>query len=288
MNEEVRLLSPVNAALGEGLCWDPDRGCLWMVDIVGQRLLRVAPESGRVEAWSSPEPIGWVIPRGGALLVGLASGVARAMLEAGSMVPEWITLLHTDRPEMRLNDAKMDRSGAIWAGSLNREDETRPDGALYRIGADGSATVVDDGYAVANGPAIRPDERLMLHTDSVLRTVYAFDLDVPAGRLSGKRVWRQFTPEDGHPDGMCFDADGFVWIAHWGAGMLCRYAPDGTRVRCVEVPATNVTNVCFFGQDLTRMSVTTARNPPSAPTAERSLDGALFEVLAPGAKGFQW
>lgn len=287
MSAEVRLLAPVDAALGEGLCWDTDRGCLWMVDIVGRRLLRVSPEGGRFEAWHSPEEIGWVIPRDGDLLIGLASGVARAVLHGTALEPAWITRLHVDRPEMRLNDAKSDSSGAIWAGSLNRRDESWPDGVLYRIARDGATTVVDTGYAVANGPAIRKDERLMLHTDSVRRTVYAFDLDVAAGRLSGKRVWRQFTQADGHPDGMCFDSEGCLWIAHWGAGMLCRYAPDGSVLRRVSIPATNVTNVCFFGPDLSRLAVTTARNPPSSQACSGSLDGALLEVLEPGACGLR-
>ena len=287
MTDDVRLLASVNAALGEGVCWDSARGCLWMVDIVGQRLLRISPQGSLLGEWASPETIGWVLPQGDELQVGLASGVAVARLEGRTLVPVWRTRLHDGRPDLRLNDAKADASGAIWAGSLNRQDEIRPDGVLYRIASDGSAAVMDTGYAVANGPAIRRDERLMLHTDSVRRTVYAFDLDVPAGRLSGKRVWRQFTEADGHPDGMCFDAEDCVWIAHWGAGMLCRYAPDGTRLRRVDLPVANVTNVCFFGDDLSRMAVTTARNPPSAAVVAGSLEGALFEVVAPGVCGFR-
>lgn len=258
-----------------------------MVDIVSQRLLRLDPAGQNIKSWDSPEPIGWILSRADALLVGLATGVARAELVEARLVPRWLSRLHDGRPDLRLNDAKADSSGAIWTGSLNRQDETRPDGVLYRIAPDGSAAVMDTGYAVANGPAIRRDERLMLHTDSVRRTVFAFDLDVPSGRLSGKRVWRQFTEADGHPDGMCFDAEDCAWIAHWGAGMLCRYAPDGTRLRRVELPVANVTNVCFFGDDLSRMAVTTARNPPSAQAVPGSLDGALFEVLLPGVRGFR-
>ena len=100
-------------------------------------------------------------------------------------------------------------------------------------------------------------------------------------------MWRQFTEADGHPDGMCFDAEDCVWIAHWGAGMLCRYAPDGTRLRRFDLPVANVTNVCFFGDDLSRIAVTTARNPPSAAAVAGSLEGALFEVVAPGVCGFR-
>lgn len=285
MSNGVRLLSPVNAALGEGLCWDVERSRLWMVDIVGKRLFSIDPADGCFQSWSAPEAIGWAIPRGPNLLVGLASGVAKATLQESALVPEWVARIYADRPEMRLNDAKADRSGAIWAGSMNRQDESRPDGSLYRIAPDGSYSVVDGGYSVANGPALSQDERLMLHTDSGQRIVYAFDLDVDAGCVSGKRVWRRFTEAEGHPDGMCFDAEGCVWIAHWGAGMVCRYAPDGSLVRRVAIPAVNVTDVCFFGTDLDRLAVTTASQPPTAPAVVASLEGAVFEVAAPGVRG---
>ena len=52
---------------------------------------------------------------------------------------------------------------------------------------DGSWSVVDAGYMVANGPAISPDERTLLHTDSARRTVFAFDLDVASGRVARSR-----------------------------------------------------------------------------------------------------
>ncbi|WP_162825232.1 SMP-30/gluconolactonase/LRE family protein, partial [Escherichia coli] len=53
----------------------------------------------------------------------------------------------------------------------------RPSGSLYRLDPDRTATRVDTGYTVANGPAISPDGRWLYHTDTVPGRVYRFALD---------------------------------------------------------------------------------------------------------------
>lgn len=84
------------------------------------------------------------------------------------------------------------------------------------IAADGSLTVMDIGYMVANGPAIRADGRLMLHTASGRRIIHAFHMYAPEGQLTDKRVRKVFTEAEGYPDGMTFDAEGCVRVAHFG------------------------------------------------------------------------
>lgn len=278
----------LDAELGEGLHWDSDRGLLWAVDIVGQRLMAWTPGARTHQEWRMPQRLGWVLPVRSSqhLVLGLQQGVA--LLDPIS-APEvtWICRFFGDRPTLRLNDAKADSSGAVWAGSLNHDDESRPDGGLYRVDLTmRTAELVDAGYQVANGPAIHPGEGWMLHTDSGRRTVYAFDLDVPAGRLHGKRVWKQLSEAEGFPDGMTFDAEGCVWMAHWGAGCISRFSPEGELLRRVHLPVSNVTNVCFGGPALDRLFVSSARAGLShEQRTAQPLAGALFEVDAQGVCG---
>jgi D-xylonolactonase len=125
-----------------------------------------------------------------------------------------------------------------------------------------------------------------LHTDSGRRTIYAFDLDVVAGQLSNRRVWKQFADDDGYPDGMCFDAEGAVWVAHWGGGCISRIAADGRLLRRVHLPTSHITNVCFGGPALDRLFVSSARAGLSDDQlATQPLAGSLFEVLDPGVTG---
>ena len=277
--------------LGEGLYWDARRNGLWVTDIHGCCLHFGMVDASSWQSWALPQRVGWVIPyaAGNAVLLGLQGGFARLrwpVSESASPAVDWVAQPFGANTALRLNDAKADSTGAVWAGSLNNDDESRADGCLFRLGVDGQVTVVDTGYTVANGPAIRGDGRLMLHTDSGQRTIYAFDLDAPAGRLSSKRVWKRFADDEGYPDGMCFDAEGCVWVAHWGAGCISRFAGDGRLLRRVQLPTSHITNVCFGGPGLQRLFVSSARAGLSAgQLAAQPLAGSLFEVLSPGATG---
>ncbi len=283
----VRLVGNLVCHLGEGLYWDARTQYLWGVDIQGMRLWRWDLVSHPILVWPLALRVGWVLPTAqvGKILLGLQGGFALAD-RADPTHFEWLHQPFLQNPALRLNDAKADATGAVWAGSLNNDDESKSDGCLYRLGPTGDLTVVDTGYTVANGPAINADSTLMLHTDSGRRTIYAFDLDAPAGKLSNKRVWKVFAADQGYPDGMCFDAQGCVWVAHWGAGCISRFAPDGALLRRVALPTSNVTNVCFAGAELDRIFVTTAQVGLSASQLlSQPQAGALFEVAALGATG---
>jgi hypothetical protein len=166
-------------------------------------------------------------------------------------------------------------------------DESQPVGrfARYEIGAS-APVIVDSGYMVSNGPAFSEDCTLMLHSDSLRRVTYRYAVDVRSGAASERVLWKSFAEDDGYPDGMTFDAEDCVWIAHWGAAKLCRYDSEGNRLLTVEIPTSNVSNVCFGGKDMSRMFVTTASQGLSdAQRASQSAAGALLEVSGVDVRG---
>lgn len=282
------LIADCGLELGEGLHWDASREVLWLVDILGRQVRRWSLCDSVLTSRDVPQRVGWVIPAAdGLLLLGLQGDFALTTLGIGSddVALDWIARPFAD-PALRLNDAKADSTGAVWAGSMNNDDESRSDGCLFRLSPEGLLEVVDAGYTVANGPAISPDESLMLHTDSGRRTIYAFDLNTPAGKITNRRIWKQFTEAEGYPDGMCFDAVGCIWVAHWGGGCVSRFALDGTLLRRVSLPTSHITNVCFGGVGLDRLFVSSARAGLTEDQLRlEPLAGALFEVLEPGALG---
>jgi len=286
MAESFQPVLPLGLVLGEGLHWDAGASALWFVDIRSKRVFRWDLSSSLPQQWDLAQRVGWVIPcaAGNDLLLGLQEGFARGRFQDDASL-QWVARPF-DNAAMRLNDAKADATGAIWAGSLNHEDESQPWGRLFRLGVDGKVTVHDEGYQVCNGPAISPDGRWMLHSDSARRTIYRFRLDTGAGSLADKTVWKIFDAAEGYPDGMNFDAEGCVWVAHWGGACVSRFAPDGRLLRRVPLPTSHVTNVCFAGASLDRLFVTTARQGLSdAQKAAEPLAGALFEVDAQGVRG---
>src|SRR5439155_15458375 len=99
--------------------------------------------------------------------------------------------------------------------------------------------------------------------------------------IGNRRVFAAIAPEEGIPDGMTVDAQGYVWSARWDGGCLVRYTPEGVLERRISFPAKKVSSVTFGGPDYTDMYVTTAGG--DSKPAEGSVDGALF-LLTLGIK----
>jgi D-xylonolactonase len=85
--------------------------------------------------------------------------------------------------------------------------------------------------------------------------------------VGNRRVFKRFTPDEGLPDGLTVDAEGFIWCALWFGGALVRLDPDGKVERKVETPAKQTSSLTFGGPDWTDVFVTSAGFPDSLPLA---------------------
>jgi sugar lactone lactonase YvrE len=155
----------------------------------------------------------------------------------------------------------------------------RDTGSLYRLDPDLRVSRMDSGYRVTNGPVFDRSQRHMYHNDSGRGVVYRFDVSAEGG-LSNKTTFLQFAPEWGVPDGMTLDSEDFLWIAHWGAGRVGRFGPDGRLDRSIHLPASQITSCIFAGEHLDRMFVTSA----AVDRGDEEFAGSLFEV-DPGVRG---
>lgn len=268
----------VRDTLGEGLFWSVREQALYWTDILAPALNRLSLNDGNIARWPMPERIGWVIERRDApgMIAGFQSGFAD--LDPTTMKVTPIVAPEPDLPDNRLNDAKADRAGNIWAGTMPLTAD-RPTGNFYRLGADRKLTTIDRGYSVANGPAFSPDERWLYHTDTPAGTIYRFPF--ADGQVGARTPFIRFEAGWGKPDGMCVDANGGLWVAHWGGSRITRFTPDGKFDRAIALPASQITNICFAGPKLDRMFVTSAAD--GKPKEEHA--GALFEVQS-GTTGF--
>ncbi|PAX08373.1 gluconolaconase [Sphingomonas lenta] len=265
--------------LGEGPLWHAADGALYWVDILDRRLNRLALADDSVDDWELPEMTGWVVARRDApgFLAGAESGVKALTLEPFAIEP--FADLPDHPPGNRMNDAKADARGRVWAGTMPITAD-RPTGAFYRVDTDGAVSVADRPYTIANGPAISPDGRWLFHTDTRRRETYRFRLHED-GTLDDKRLWLRFEEAWGTPDGMTFDAEGGLWIAHWGGSRVSRFDPDARIERDIRLPASQITSMAFAGERLDRMFVTSAGDGVDEPHG-----GALFEV-DPGVQGVE-
>lgn len=269
--------------LGEGPVWH--HGRLYFVDIHGRAVHAHEPATGLRQRWLLPRRIAWLMPdlAGEGFIAGLEDEVVRLQLEPTLRIQPWL------RPPLptgvRLNDAKRDRWGRIWAGSMHETEPALAQGALACLEPDGRWRVAQADYGIANGPTFSPDGRTLYHADSARAEVHAYRLDAQ-GRLGPPQLWRRFEQDtEGVPDGMCTDSEGALWIAQWGGYGLGRYAPDGRLLARIRLPVSQVSSCCFGGPDRRQLYITTARvGLSAAELAREPLAGALFvaELPVPG------
>ena len=265
------LIADYQCVTGENPLWHPGEERLYWLDIETGRMFRYDPATGKHEQFYHGEVVGgFTIQADGALLLFMARGAVKIWRDG-----ELTTVIEEipDERETRFNDVIADPVGRVFCGTMPVPD--RP-GRLYRLDAGGTITRLLDGIETSNGMGFTRDLRQMYYTDSPKHEIYLFDYDRSSGAISNRRIFVR-TPEDqGVPDGLTVDADGYVWSARWDGGCLVRYRPDGSEERRFEFPAKKVSSLTFGGRDYADIYVTTAGGDNKA--EEGAGAGALFRL----------
>jgi sugar lactone lactonase YvrE len=260
---------PLACTLGEGPVWWDD--ALWFTDIKKKQLHRW--QDGARQSWDAPSEVGFIAPlKTGRFLAGAKAGFYDFDPQDG--VFTFLRTVEPDRPGNRLNDGAVDDSGRLWFGSMD-DAENAPSGNLYRLDREGLA-VMDTGYVITNGPAFSPDGRVLYHTDTLQKIIYAFDAGED-GALRNRRIFAQIEDGAGWPDGPVVDCEGCLWTGLFGGWGVRRYSPEGRLIEEVRFPVANVTKIAFGGPDLKTAYATTARKGlDAAAIARQPLAGGVF------------
>jgi L-arabinonolactonase len=264
MNTRVESLTPVailpvRNVLGEGILWDSRRHVLWWTDIQSRRLYRHDWIRASTQILNTPERVGsfGLVAGSERLITAFESGIALYDTQDGSI--SWLTRHGDPDPAVRFNDGRVDRQGRFWSGTMVQGDQSTASGCLYSVDSRFGTRCQLTGVRISNSLCMSPDGRQLYFADSPTHTIRVFELNQPEGTLGASRVFAQ-TPTGAEPDGAAIDADGCLWSAHWGAGCVVRYTPNGGIDRTLRVPASQPSCVCFAGPDLDVLCVTTARD----------------------------
>lgn len=282
---EVRPL-PIELSfiLGEGLTWDCRRQRLLMTDILAKLVFEIDISTYAFTSWKMPEEVGWVLPTEEChrYAVGLRSGIATFDPRSPKQL-HWINCEFPASLHIRLNDACTDSFGRIWYGSMSHEDSNRAEGKIASYEPDEGLKLHDSGFSVTNGPVINADATYLFLNDSLQGTIYRYCFSLATGTIRGREVFAQFPSSDGMPDGMCFDDSGCLWVAMWSGSKVILLDPSGKLCGEIAIPAANVTNVCFCGEALDRLIVSTAATLDAS--GKVVVPGLLYEVHGHGSAG---
>lgn len=269
---------------GECPIWDGESSTVYWTDCGGLRFYRYDTLHRRAEVLrAGVEVNGFRLNRSGGFVVTNNSGIWLWRSPDKELIPIATTV--ATRP-CRLNDCVADAAGRILAGSWFYDPaHVYPLGQLLRFDTDGTATILDDGYHLANGLAFSPDGSLLYTTDSAARRIYEYDYDVISGEARNRRVRVQVPAEQGLPDGLRVDSGGFLWSAQWYGSCIVRYDPDGKEERRLPTPAKQTSCMTFGGSDLTTLYITSAGlsepmpvMPPGYDSQAGPFGGPLYRV----------
>jgi len=254
---------------GEGPVWSESWGGLRWVDMLAGDVLSMDADGtvgrshvGRVAAALRPR-------RGGGAVIAVERGFTLEDADGAltTLDPVW------SDPGVRMNEGGCDPDGRFWCGSM-AYDRTPGAASLYRLDPDGRVHTVLTGVTISNGLEWSPDGSLAYYDDTATHRVDVFDYDRETG-LTGRRPFVRL-PDDGNPDGLTVDAEGGVWVALYGGGVVHRYTPAGVLDVVVDVPTPQVTACTFGGPGLAQLFITTSREgmgPDDDPLA-----GSLFRA----------
>ncbi|GLW27682.1 SMP-30/gluconolactonase/LRE family protein [Actinoplanes regularis] len=221
MSEPEVLLDGV--VFGESPRWHDGR--LWFSDWGANQVIAL-DENGRPEVMASVPSFPMCIdflPDGRLLIVDSARQRLLRRESDGSLVTHadlggisrkpWNDIVVDDRGNAYVNSIGFDFPGGEYAPGL-----------IVLVTPDGGVVQVAEDLAFPNGMAITPDGRTLIVAESYAERLTAYRID-PEGLLRDRREWAA-TPGD-HPDGICVDAEGAVWLADVGNQRCLRVREGG-------------------------------------------------------------
>ena len=257
MNEPKQILAVQNR-LGETPIWEPEEQALYWVDWGGMPTCRFEPETGKFTTYPTTLPVTSLARRASGSWIAIAQNGLYGWEPKTNKYQLIHGLAQPARPEIIYNDAAVDLQGRLLVGTVNMQDPFLPEGSLCRLDPDGSFHVVDTGYATANGIGFSLDSRTVYVADQRKWEILALDYDSEKGTTSNRRIFARIPKEEGQPDGLIVDAQGFIWNGHQGGWKLTRYDPDGKIERQIRFPVENVISFAFGGKNLDELFITTA------------------------------
>lgn len=244
--------------LGECPIWDDERQLLWWTDILGGVVYTYNPLNGNIDrALQGKNVGGFALSKNGGIICACLDGLQVWNSETGFSCIAFTF----EGKALRFNDCTTDAKGRFLAGTRylpENEDAAYELGSLYEVDNSGSISVLDDGIHLSNGLGFSPDSRVLYYADSLQRVIYKYDYDLKTGTASNRRIFVKISNEEGLPDGLTVDSQGFVWSVRWNDERIVRYDPDGNIERQLPSPFRKTTSLMFGGEDLTDLYITTA------------------------------
>ena len=139
------------------------------------------------------------------------------------------------------NDLSFDARGNLLFTCPNFGSEEAL-GYVVCLKPDKTALKIATGYYRPNGLEIVDGGKALVVADTFQRTLFKGAWDDEACTWTNVQPWARVGGSEG-PDGMAFGADGMLYQAIYGDGVICVVNGQGVVTERIELPGKNPTNV---------------------------------------------
>ena len=240
---------------------------------------------GKHTTWAETgAPNGHKILSDGSHLVCDASQHAVLRLSADGKLLEPASKECEGKPLRGPNDLTLDTpNGGFYFSDPGGSGIDKPIGTVHYVDRAGKTHLVDSGLAFPNGIVLAPDGKRLYLAESQKNRVHVYQVQA-TGKLGERKVFAELPVKepgtkqiDNQPDGMCLDAAGNLYVAHYGMKQVQVLDPQGKLIARYDGGNVTTSNVAFGGPNMDQLFITGGLGPESGA-------GGLFRIDL-GVKG---
>ncbi len=232
-------------------------GNFYHVDWTSSSIVRHTPAGERSEFFNTGGiPAGLAFHPDGSLWVADEGENIHGLLRIepdGSSAKIVVNRYH-GQPLNGANDLVFDRNKTLYFSDPWGSNGDNPIGGFYRYLPNDELEQIDSGLAFPNGVAIRPDETFIYLAETYRNRILCYEIN--SDGTIGPREHFADTPAPSGPDGMAFDAEGNLYVAHFNLGRVNIFDPSGKLIDAIEVPGQQTTNCAFGGPENKTLYIT--------------------------------
>jgi gluconolactonase len=247
-------------------------GNLFFVNWLSSSIVKLTPDGVASEYFNTGGiPAGLAFHRDGSLYIADEGEQLHGVLHLSA--DRQLSILANDyagQPLNGANDLVFDQQGVLYFSDPWGSSAERPIGGFYRLFPDGRLEQLDRGLAFPNGVAISADETAVFLAETYRTRILRYALRSD-GTVGPREEFAQLPGPPG-PDGMAFDEEGKLYVAHFSGGRVAVFDPFGQMVDEIPVPGAQVTN-CAFGGPRRRTLVITEVTTASLYSVELDVAG---------------
>jgi gluconolactonase len=235
---------------------------------------------GKNEPWAvTGAPNGHKILADGTHLVCDASQHAVLHLSAYGKMLDPASKECDGKPLRGPNDLSLDTPNrGFYFTDPGGSSDVKPIGTVHYVDKAGKTHLLDEGLAFPNGIALRPDGKTLLVAESKKNRILSYDVKGP-GKVGERKVFCELPTKDtatgqidNQPDGICLDAAGNLYVAHYGMKQVQVLDPQGKVIRRYDGGNLTTSNVAFGGPKRDQLFITGGLG------AEAEPGGGVFRI----------